>query len=1276
MRERVLELAVVVLVVAATPLPGAGGPEGWRFWGLPDGLAQSFSGEVAVAADGRVWITHGRVGKVSVLDGSGVRSLPAPGVIGQTVSIFGNERLLAKDDSGKLLEYHRSKWIEHPVLCNTAVLVGDDRALLLREGDLLDYRLKTRTETVIRQGNRERMGPLKALIRARGAGRLWAVGENGAAQFGEGGSPWIEYPFGSLGLKNPTMPYEGDDGSLYITAASSGAPGTVVACLSRTGWRIVYRSAAGFVRGWPGPENTLWVQDINGIRRQIGSQAQPVEREGMLSAVINSVTTEPGGVFWVGTNQGAARYSPPIWRTPSGAALIDSGVQSSCESADGDLWFLSGTGLVRNRGGDWTQHPFPSTWIGFSQAGQLAPGPNGVLLVVAVLERSNYLFAFDPKRPSFRPVPMPEGQTLQRVLPRGSDSVWVCTRIIGTREYTLQVLDAAGFHQILRIGRGAELGVIRALYKNPDGSLLLGGSGGFGRYKDGEYRQIGASEGFTDTGCFSLCPLTGGGLLAGSRQKVFRLEGKAWKVVRDRIDFVRSMIQARDGTVWVASGAGVHRFRDGIWISNDEQEGLPSAMAYTVLEDRRGQVWAGTSAGISRFHPEGDRDPPHTVLLPNENPSEVPPDGRVRLTFTGTDRWKITPSDRLLFSYRLDAGPWSGFEAGSTASLAGLGSGKHRFEVRAMDRNGNIDPTPPGLQFNVLRPWYGEAGFLTVIGLGATAIIALCGMAVRHHSQRERLIRELRQAMVAAETATRSKSAFLANMSHEIRTPMNGILGMADLALATSPSPEQEEYLQTIKSSGDALLTVLNDILDFSKIEADKLELSPIDFLLRDCVADSLQTLSARAQSKGVDLYCRVAPAIPEALWGDPGRLRQVMINLVSNAIKFTAKGEIRFQVELLPEDAPGKIGLHFTVSDTGIGISPEKQRNIFEPFEQADSSTTREYGGTGLGLAISTRLVSLMAGRLWVESPRRDLPPDSPAPGATFHFTAIFGPGRTAVPQPSVPLSGVPVLIVDDNPVSRKILEEILHARGLEVATAGGGEEAQAALETAKAAGRPFDLAILDLHTPGMDGFALAERIRSNPLLGDTRLSMLTSAGQRGDAARCREIGIDLYLLKPVKESALLAGLSRALSRPQNGGDAPVLTRHVLNQSEPALRLLLAEDNAVNQKLALRILERAGHSVTLACDGEAAVSAFDSGRFDAILMDIQMPKMDGFAATAEIRKRGSAIPIIAMTAHAMKGDEERCLAAGMDRYVSKPIRPAELLAVLREVAPAPRSVG
>jgi signal transduction histidine kinase/DNA-binding response OmpR family regulator len=514
----------------------------------------------------------------------------------------------------------------------------------------------------------------------------------------------------------------------------------------------------------------------------------------------------------------------------------------------------------------------------------------------------------------------------------------------------------------------------------------------------------------------------------------------------------------------------------------------------------------------------------------------------------------------------------------------------------------------------------------------------------------------------AARRADRAKSEFLANMSHELRTPMNGILGMTELALDTPLTDVQREYLTAARTSAQSLLTILNDGLDFSRSEAGKLELKSLDFPLREMLGDTLHALGFRAHEKGLELALAVAPDVPEYLAGDPMRLQQVLINLIGNAVKFTERGEVVVTVTWSDQAAlpQGPFPLHFAVRDTGIGITAEKQRLIFEAFAQADGSASRRHGGTGLGLAIARQVVDLLGGRLWVES--------VPGEGSTFYFTARFAPGKAA-PAPHPPeqpgrLRGRPVLIVDDSATARGILRDVVVAWGMRPALAAGADEALSLLRRAAAAGEPFPLVLLDSHMPGADGFAAARQIKDSPELADTRALMLIAGGTGGDLARCRERGVAAHVIKPVKPSALLNALLSTVGDEEKKEEPPAADPPHFVAARP-LRILLAEDNAINQKVAIRLLSREGHTVVATENGREALAWLEQEEFDAVLLDIQMPQMDGFATTAAIRAReagtGRHLPIIAMTAHALKGDRERCLAAGMDDYLAKPVRMDEV---------------
>jgi len=572
------------------------------------------------------------------------------------------------------------------------------------------------------------------------------------------------------------------------------------------------------------------------------------------------------------------------------------------------------------------------------------------------------------------------------------------------------------------------------------------------------------------------------------------------------------------------------------------------------------------------------------------------------------------------------------------------------FEFKGIRKNGDII--------------YVEISSATTSYLGENSVAIAF---VRDITERKKTEMALIDARLQAEEATRLKSEFLANMSHEIRTPMNGIIGMTELALETQLTDKQRGYLEMIKTSADSLLALINDILDYSKIESKKIELEEVDFDLRITMEKAMDILSLKAEEKKLELIYHLQPDVPTALSGDPGRLRQIIINLVGNAIKFTEKGEVLIRVEKREADDKSVL-LHFSVSDTGIGIPENMIKTIFDSFRQADGSITRRYGGTGLGLSISKKLAEMMGGSIWAES--------EPMKGSTFHFTGRFGLSDIATTKAPKfngdSISGARVLIVDDNATNRLVLREMISSWGLISAEAKDGKEALIRLREGAETGQPYRLVLMDLMMPEMDGFELSKSIKDSPLGENIVIILLTSLGRKGDSAICKEVGISGYLIKPIKQSELLDMILMSLGHTPEK-EPQVITRYTIQEAKMRLHILLAEDNLVNQRLAMELLQGRGHYVILARNGREAVEALEKEYFDLVLMDVQMPEMDGLEATGIIRQKEKVeelphIPIVAMTAHAMKGDHERCIEAGMDGYVSKPINAKELFEVIEKI--------
>jgi signal transduction histidine kinase/CheY-like chemotaxis protein/streptogramin lyase len=1108
----------------------------WRYWTQTDGTRESYTRTIGLFPDGEVALRHGVMKLMDLLDGYAVRAIPEPraGIDSNFQSATPVYALPNRDgwtvEEDALKQYAGGAWVvrakERPGEEMLTAIPRDARHVyVLFSSMLAEFDAATGVMTPLVAAKDTSLGTFTKMARGFG-GEMWVAAMRGVGAWAPGNGGWSV--FTAPGTEAFDFPHPGANGELFVAAVTESGAGKVVLRLSNGRYEQVFTSKKQ-LRGWRGADGDVWVLEGATVWKLTSRGKQAVAKRGPLAGVIYDVATQPDGAFWIASSTGTAHNIPPLWRTPGAVAHIDQPVHGITEDREGRLWFSATEYLLELDGDTWRIHPLPDdvrTQTG--QTASLAMLDDGRVAFTALEGlKVQRVMAYDPRTRTFSIVRHPEGRSLMYIWAKRGGNVWVHTM----SPCRIDVWDGRTFQPRPDLQLEPLCDRIRYLHEDASGSIWIGTTslgGGVYRLREPSLTTFGPADGYPEQAVFTVADDRPGRILAGGRDALAEFDGTRWKVLRTGLDAVRSVMRSRDGTLWVASGSGMHRHQTGAWIVNSEAEGLRSDTVYKVFQDSRGRIWGGTSRGLSRFHPDADRDAPRATIARN-NHAETPPDGSATIAFSAFDRWKQTAADRLLFSSRIDGGSWSEFEGATVVSFANLEGGRHRFEVRPMDRNGNVGPTE-AFAFAVALPWYRQTGFLAISAVSATVIALLVGFAWGQY-------RQLARAKRASEVANRAKTAFLANMSHEIRTPMNAIIGMTDLASEISTSDEQKGYLEAVRSSSASLLALLNEILDLSKVEAGKLQLESEDFNLRHCITEATTTFKLLAAQQDLEVRSRIDAGVPEFVNGDALRLRQILLNLIGNAVKFTDRGYVAVRVRKADAPESHLVRLRFTVSDTGTGIDAAKQALVFAPFEQADQSTTRRYGGTGLGLAICTQLVRLMGGEIALTSPWVD-EDGVEVRGTAFDFTITFREGVRPAPEAV-------------------------------------------------------------------------------------------------DAAPCQQ---------------------------------------------GPLRVLVAEDNAVNQLLIRRLLQRMGHSVVMAANGEEAVRFFDKETPDVVLMDVQMPVMDGFEATTAIRDRerggSDRVPIIAMTAHAMQGYREECLDAGMTDYVAKPIRVEDLTDAIARVCAGARLRG
>ncbi len=1159
---------VAIWMVALLWLPAIGLAQSFRIWDAEDQSFDSYIDGVAIDPEGLVWVTHGRDQPISVLDGYRTRRIEPPSTTDGVLAV-GPEEAWLLDFQG-VQRFNEGRWKLYAVsqiaelrsdarLTVKLLSLASGRVLIMLPDRLLLLNAALGEPVEVLRSDQTKLGAFSAIGRALD-GSVWVGSQFGVSRLrfrgtslGYSVAESFQFPANDIGSADELS--FGPDGEVLVVAWFRDLLGRVVLRLDNRRWTRLSSSDSLSLRVWRSPDGLIVMQDGQILSRLVDGEFNSLANQPTL-AVVNDAVQESDGTVWIGTTDGLVRFGGSTWAVPSAASSKTPLIHAAVEDAAGALWFAAHDKLLTFVNQRWRNIELPNGLKTYElHTDGLVSLPGNKLIMKT--QKPRELLSYDTRQGHFESISHPEDRMFRLISPHSDGRVWVNTSSVEDRfDQRLEVYDGEQFEIVLDRGPNWEIGRMRTVWEDPDGTVWIGGTMGLARWSGAEYDVWAEPDGFGNDGAYAILRDSQNRLLVGGRNGIQEFDGEKWIVVAADAGKIRSLIETSDGSVWAAGDKGVHRELYGSWFTVTAADGLPSSRAYELYVDSHNRLWVGTARGVSLYDPNADKDPPIPFVEDQYlDGAQLLVGGGALIRFSGVDKWKQTSSSRLMFSSSLDGQPWTALSNKRTVSLEGLAAGSHEIRLRAVDRAGNLGTLDTPYRFEMLNPWYLRSGFLLVFLLGSGTILFLAATVVKGYFKRGHLIDELdasvsasSEAMRRADEASRLKGEFLANMSHEIRTPISVIMGMTELTLQADLHEKEREHLSMAMTNASSLLRIIDDVLDFSKIEAGRLTLESAEFNILELIDRLSKYHREQAQAKDISFSCEVDSRVPSLLLGDQVRLEQVLNNLVGNAIKFTAEGRVEVAVAIQTQTAED-VHLHFTVSDTGVGIATDKRDLVLESFTQVDGSSTRRFGGTGLGLAIVNRLAAAMGGEFWFESLE--------GVGSKFYFTARLA--RT----------------------------EELRVVPFERSSTSGG-------------------------------LGLQE-------------------GERHHVP----------------------------SQPNDPSEAVIPTTAISDGAHARARILIVEDKDDNRALAVRMVKKMGHAVVEAANGKEALDALDRSLFDVVLMDIQMPVMNGVEATSEIRRRERPkklwTPIVAITAYAIVGDRERFLQAGMDHYLAKPFSFDEL---------------